>query len=152
MTEPFAPSLQLPWSLVDVRSDAFDRVVVRLAAQERQPQRDPLGRHVSAVAAEPDITVEHATAEFGFTGVVLFRMCWESAEPELGDSTLEFRGDTFRWYLQSPLLQVQRDRSSENDAARLRHYQLICGELIDVICYNAPKVLFHGHKHATPKA
>ena len=100
----------------------------------------------------PEITFEHATAEFEFTGVVLFRMCWESAEPELGDSTLEFRGDTFRWYLQSPLLQVQRDRSSENDAARLRHYQLICGELIDVICYSAPKILFHAYEPATRMA
>ena len=152
MTEPFAPSLQLPWVLVDVRATAFDRIAVRLAAGERQPHPDPLGRHASAIAAEPDISIERATAQFDFEGVVLFRMCLEAAEPELGDTTSEFRGDTFRWYLQSPLLQVQRDRTTEPDTARLRHYQLICDELIDVVCYSAPRVLFHAHDDGTPTA
>src|SRR3954470_21953121 len=110
MTEPFAPSLQLPWSLVGVHAESFDRMVVRVAARAQQPFADALGRHASVISAAPAITVEHATAEFEFRDVVLFRMCWESAEPELGDSTSEFRGGTFRWYLQSRLLEVQRDR------------------------------------------
>jgi len=82
MTEPFAPSLQLPWSLVDVRSNAFDRVIVRLPTGASAASRS-LRPACSAVAADPEITIEHATAEFEFTGVRLFRMCWEYAEPEL---------------------------------------------------------------------
>ncbi len=96
MTNPFAPSLQLPWVLVDVRATAFDRVAVRLASRGHHSHPDPIGRSASAIAAEPDITIEHAIAQFEFESVVLFRMCRESAEPELGDTTSEFRGDTFR--------------------------------------------------------
>jgi hypothetical protein len=127
-------------------------MVVRVAARAQQPFADALGRHASVISAAPAITVEHATAEFEFRDVVLFRMCWESAEPELGDSTSEFRGETFRWYLQSRLLEVQRDRTSDERAARLRHYQLVCGELIDVICCSAPEILFRDYEHATPTA
>jgi len=149
VTEPFAPSLQLPWALVEARAASFDRIVLHLTAREQQPFPDPIGRHVSAIAADPEIAVEHATADLEFRQVVLFRMCWEVAEPELGDTTSDFRGDTFRWYLESPLLHVQRDRTSPDRAARLRHYRLICGELIDIICLEAPDVLLRNSPDAT---
>jgi hypothetical protein len=137
---PFCPDLQLPWVLTaaSFQGRGVFEVAVAFNVQASGPETGH--RHVSDILSYPAIHTKVMDATFRFSDCLSVYVRGDFAacvsEEDRGD------GETFVRFFSSELLSMQRGRGSDADAARLRHYRLICAdEIVDILCRTAPAIV-----------
>jgi hypothetical protein len=136
---PFCPDLQHPWVLTSASftGDGVFEVTVSFSVRESPPETGQ--RHVSDILSYPTVQTKIMDAIFRFSNCFATYVREEYAacvsEGDRGE------GKTFQRLLSSELLSMQRERVSDADAARLRHYRLVCAdEVMDIVCRTAPTI------------
>jgi len=136
MTE-FAPELQRPWTLQELRLTRCDQVLIRVFSDVNHKFPAAVGRHGSDIVSYPQISTVQCQAEFSFTDCVLIRV-WD----EFAISTIEtspqdsFDGTTFRRFSKSALLSAHSAMP-----ASVYHYELVCDSIIDIVCTKPPDII-----------
>ena len=142
MGTPFAPELQRPWQLVELRMLPEGQVVITVEAAETMSRPEPKGRSVADVMSWPDLFHIVARAEFRFSDVVHVAVTEDVMDAfGVGQSVEYGNADgSFRRVSTSTLL----DNATAGHTGRaepFRHYRLLfLDQVLDVVCGCPPSV------------
>jgi hypothetical protein len=142
MGTPFAPELQRPWQLVELRMLPDGQVVITVEVAEAVNRPEPTGRSVGDVMSWPDLFNIVSRAEFRFSDVVhvavtedVMDACGVGRSVEYGNAD-----GSFRRVSASTLLDNATAGHTER-AETFRHYRLLfLDQVLDVVCGCPPTV------------
>ena len=95
-----------------------------------------MGRHGSDIISYPEIISEQCHAEFRFTDCLMIRL-WDECSYSISGADPEdkYDGNTFRRFTKSSLVAAHSHVTSP-----LYHYQLVCDDIIDLLCTKPPTI------------